>query len=87
MIIKFHKDFVKSYKKLSPKLKQRVDLVIFGFRKNPLDPVLKNHALKGEMGGKHAISVTGNIRILFEEHGDYLLVIMLDVGTHSQIYG
>lgn len=86
MIINFHKDFAKSYKRLYPKLKVKVDVIVGKFRNNPRDISLKNHALKGGMSGRRAISVTGDMRIIFEEYDNYVLVIMLDVGTHNQIY-
>ncbi|MDP2642545.1 MAG: type II toxin-antitoxin system mRNA interferase toxin, RelE/StbE family [Candidatus Peregrinibacteria bacterium] len=86
MILKLHKQFNKSYEKLTPKLKQKADFVMQCFRLNPLDPSLQNHPLHGEMSGKRAISVTGDVRIIFEEHDDYILVIMLDIGTHNQVY-
>lgn len=38
------------------------------------------------MLGKRAISVMGDMRIIFEEFNDYTLVLMLDVGTHNQVY-
>lgn len=87
MIVTLHKKFDKSYSKLSPKLKQKVSLVVLNFKKNPFDPSLRNHVLSGKMDGRRAISVTGDIRIIFEEHGNYVLVVMLDVGTHGQVYG
>lgn len=86
MIIDFHKHFHKSYNKLDKKMQFKVDETIFKFRKNPYDSSLKNHALKGSMQGKRSFSVTGDIRIIFEEKQNYILVIMLDVGTHNQVY-
>ncbi len=87
MKIQFQKFFEKRYSKLTPKLKEKVDKVIQKFKVNPFDPVLGNHSLKGSMRSKRAISVTGNVRIIFEEYEDYTLVLMLDVGTHPQVYG
>lgn len=86
MKIKFHKFFEKRYSKLTPKLKLKVNETILKFRNNPFDPVLGNHPLKGVMLGKRGISVTGNYRIIFEEYEDYTLVLILDVGTHPQVY-
>ena len=74
-----HKNFKKRYKRLTKPLIEK-------FYQNPFDPLLENHPLKGSMLGKRAISVTGDVRIIFEEHGNYVLVIMLDVGTHNQVY-
>jgi addiction module RelE/StbE family toxin len=87
MIIDFHRKFKKSYKKLDKNMKTKVDLAIHKFRDDPFDKTLKNHALSKKMEGKRAFSVSGNVRIVFEEYDDYVLVIMLDVGTHSQVYG
>lgn len=86
MILKFHKNFEKSYKKLNPKLQVRVDAAIGVFMRNPRDSVLKNHGLKGKLEGKRAFWVTGDVRVIFEEFDNYVLVAMLDVGTHNQVY-
>lgn len=86
MKILFQKPFKKRYVKLSSKMQEKVDDVILKFRKNPTDPVLKNHALKGSMKGKRSFSVTGGLRIIFKEKGDYMIVFMLDVGGHNQVY-
>lgn len=87
MIINFSKNFDKAYGRLPLKIKHKVDLSLVNFRRNPRDALLRNHALKGSMTGKRAISVTGDVRIVFEEYENYVLVIMLDVGTHNQVYG
>lgn len=56
------------------------------FERDPFDPILKNHALTGKFLGQRAFSVTGDIRIVFEEYNNYILVLVLDVGTHNQVY-
>jgi len=86
MQIKYHKNFVKNFKKLSPKLKQKTINSIERFAKDPHDPMLRNHALKGSLKGLRAFSITGNVRIIFREFDNYITVIMLDVGIHNQIY-
>lgn len=86
MKVFYHKKFDKHFDNLSFKLKSKVVAAIELFKKNPLDPILRNHALTAEMRHKRAISATGDVRIIFEEHNNYFLVIMLDVGTHNQVY-
>jgi addiction module RelE/StbE family toxin len=86
MIVNFHKNFRKSYKRLNLKTQRRVDLAIHKFRANPFDKSLRNHALKGDLAKRRALSVTGDLRVVFEEHGGYVLVVMLDVGSHAQVY-
>lgn len=87
MKIKYHKNFEKRFKKLSPSLKDKTISAIQKFSKNPSDKALKNHPLTGKLKGKRAFSVTGDFRVVFEEYDDYVLVIMLDVGSHAQVYG
>jgi len=86
MRVSYYKKFTKHFEKLTPKLQSKTIETVELFRKNPYNISLKNHALKGKMNGKRAISVTGDIRIVFEEYDGYVLVVMLDVGTHDQVY-
>lgn len=86
MKIRFHKNFEKHYKKLQKDDKVRVLAAISRFSDNPLDPILKNHSLHGSVQGKRAFSAANDLRIIFEEFDHYVIVIMLDVGTHNQIY-
>lgn len=86
MRIVLQKKFEKHYLKFDLRMRAKIDRALVCFKSDPFDPSLGNHALKGEMLGRRAISVTGNVRIIFEEHNDYVLIIMLDVGTHNQVY-
>lgn len=86
MKVLYHKKFSKHFERLSFKLQGKVIDTVELFRKNPFDPILRNHVLRGEIGNRRAISVTGDVRIIFEEYNNYVLVIMLDVGTHNQVY-
>jgi len=86
MNIRFHKKFKKRYSNLPAKLQLKVDEAIFEFVENPLNPILKNHKLSGRMKDIRAFSVTGDIRVIFREWEDYTEVLMLDVGTHNQVY-
>jgi len=87
VLLRFHKDFKKHNSRLSPKLQAKVAFAIKRFGANPFDATLRNHALAGSMLGKRFIDVTGDYRILFEEYEHYTLVLLLDVGTHSHLYG
>lgn len=86
MEIRYHKKFEKSFKQLPLGLKEKTIEAIKKFTENPQDKILKNHPLKGNLKGKRAFSVTGNCRVIFEEYDNYVLVIMLDVGSHNQVY-
>lgn len=86
MNIEFHKNFDKSYRKLDRKIQDKVDQALVKFRNDPFDKTLKNHNLQGRLSHQRAFSVTGDVRIIFEERDSYCLVVMLDVGTHNQVY-
>ena len=86
MRVTLHRQFEKDYAKLDSNSRLKVDLAISKFKQNPFDPVLKNHPLHGIMKGKKAISASNNLRIIFEEHKNYTLVIFLQTGTHNQVY-
>ncbi|EKD48256.1 MAG: hypothetical protein ACD_65C00045G0002 [uncultured bacterium] len=86
MILEFHKNFEKRYRKLDNKLKVKVDGAIKRFIANPYDPILRNHSLNGRLEGKRAFWAGGDLRVVFEEFDNYVLVVMLDVGTHNQVY-
>ncbi len=86
MQINYAKNFQKAFLKLDKKRREKVLEAIQFFQVDPFDPILRNHPLKGSMQGKRSFSVTGDIRIIFEEYESYTLVLMLDVGTHNQVY-
>lgn len=87
-IVKTHPDFDKNYKKrvlpypkINDKFRQRLKL----FMKNPNNPILKNHLLIGRKKNLRAFSISGDIRVVYyppsrEE------VLLLDIGTHNQVY-
>ncbi|MBI2049604.1 type II toxin-antitoxin system mRNA interferase toxin, RelE/StbE family [Candidatus Roizmanbacteria bacterium] len=87
MKIHYHKDFIKSYRKrilrnvsLDKRFKERLKLFI----ENNQSSILKDHVLKGRKLGYRAFSITGDIRVIYEEVDDG--VLLLDIGTHNQVY-
>jgi mRNA-degrading endonuclease YafQ of YafQ-DinJ toxin-antitoxin module len=59
------------------------------FASEPFHPLLNNHPLTSDRTGQRTINVTGDWRIIFKElsDGKYELVELVDIGTHSQLYG
>lgn len=49
-----------------------------------LGPPLRDHALTGKLAGKRAFSVAGDIRVIYVELAD--AIVLLDVGSHNQLY-
>lgn len=84
--VEFHKDFQKDFKKLSPviqkKFWQRLEL----WQEQPLHVLLNHHVLTGKLQGKHSINITGDVRAIYEERSETLVIYLL-VGRHAQLYG
>lgn len=85
MKIKLHKNFEKGYKKLTSnekkKFKERRDL----FLQDEFNPILNNHALKGNYLGYRSINVTGDLRAIYKREEN--LAIFVAVKSHSNLYG
>lgn len=86
MNIYFKKNFLKQYKKLPKQNQAAVDDVLKRFEHNPTDPALYNHALSGKLKGYRSIAAKFDLRIVFAVHDDYVVVILIGVGSHNQVY-
>ncbi len=62
---------------LSLKQQEKVENTIDIFQKNPHDRKLINHALHDKDQGKRSISVSGDLRLVFEEENNYFRVIFI----------
>ncbi|MBI5754908.1 type II toxin-antitoxin system mRNA interferase toxin, RelE/StbE family [Candidatus Peregrinibacteria bacterium] len=81
----YHKDFKKDFTILSENMKKRFAERFLIFLKNPTEPILRDHSLVGDLSGKRAFSVSGDIRVIYRvlHKGTILL---LRIGTHNQVY-
>jgi mRNA interferase RelE/StbE len=86
MTIQYTPKFKKQYKKLPDKLQLRFDQRLRLFVKDPTNPVLRTHPLKGSYSGYWSINISGDLRALYLKKGDELVIFAL-IGTHSQLYG
>ncbi len=80
------KRFLKRLIKLSPKIRERVKIAVDLLEIDPFDTRLHNHPLNGTLAGLRSISVTTDVRIIFQEFFHYKIVLFLDIGTHNQVY-
>ena len=85
MTVAYSKNFIKQAKKLNPDLRKKLQQRIKLFTKNPLDLVLRNHALKGKYKDYRSIDITGDVRALYLQQSNE--AIFDAVGAHSQLYG
>jgi addiction module RelE/StbE family toxin len=87
MIIKYHKEFLKNYRKRiypNKKLTEQFKTQLQKFIDNPTDPILRDHKLIGKKQSFRAFSVTGDIRVVYKLENSEIW--LYDIGSHNQVY-
>jgi mRNA-degrading endonuclease YafQ of YafQ-DinJ toxin-antitoxin module len=87
MIFQFHRVFEKQFAKLPEKKRAAVKEAIRCFAADRREPSLRFHALSGRFAGQSSISAGGDLRIHLKELDDGTVVVVMAVGSHSQLYG
>jgi len=87
MKIEYSTRFQKNYQKriaqnskLEKQFKKRLKL----FFVSPDYPLLRDHALIGELEGFRSFSITGDIRLIYQINKKSL--VFYDIGSHNQLY-
>ncbi len=81
----YTKNFLRQYAKLSSKIRLKVDERIVLWQRDPFNPQLRDHQLKGKYKQYRSIDITGDYRALYlPQDGEVIFDL---VGTHSQLYG
>ena len=86
MIIETKKSFDKSFQKLPKNSQDAVKATLKNFHENPFAPELENHELNGNMKGIRSISVKHDLRIIYREESDHMIVYLIKTGKHTQVY-
>ncbi len=76
----------KKFAKRHPELKKKVANILRDLEKDPFQPHLKYHYLGGKLKGIQAVSITDNYRITLTIVIAAKEIILLDVGTHDEVY-
>ena len=82
MNIRYSSLFKKQYKKLSPDFQLQFQNRVRLFMLNRTDPRLRVHPLKGRFTGYWCMSVNGDLRALYRDDGDQIILFAM-IGTHS----
>jgi addiction module RelE/StbE family toxin len=77
--------FKKSTRSFSLKIQDKIETRLNLFVIDTYNDVLNNHPLHGEYLGCRSINITGDIRLIYREIGENI-ILLLDIGTHSQLY-
>ena len=85
MQIETHKHYDKMWAKLDRKQQLQVLASLKLFLSDQRDPQLRLHQLKGKYYPQYSLSVGGDLRVHFLKANEGRVVLMM-VGTHSQLY-
>ena len=80
--IKKERTFVKKH----PDLKEKYKKTLFLLKSNPHHPSLRLHKLQGNLKVYHSVSINLNYRIVLELLITDKEVILLDIGSHEEVY-
>ena len=80
--LKKEKEFLKKHKDLIPRYKKVLKLLEI----NPYHPSLRLHKLKGQFKDKYSVSITMNYRILIKFVLIENEIVLIDIGSHDEIY-
>ena len=83
--LQFLRQARKFFKK-HPDLRQRFAEVLGDLQKDPYQPSLELHALSGKLAGCYAVSLTYSYRITLTLMVSEKEIILLDIGSHDEVY-
>ena len=69
-----------------PELRGQFELVVKQLEEDPNHPRLRLHRLKGRHKDKHAVSLTYSHRIVLVIVLDEKEIVLLDTGSHDEVY-
>ena len=69
-----------------PDLRPKFQLVLEKLQDDPFQPGLKLHALTGSLDGLNAVSLTYSFRITLTLHVTEKEIVLLDIGSHDEVY-
>lgn len=76
----------RTFFKQHPDLRPRFAKVLGDLHRAPFQPNLELHALSGKLSGCYAISLTYSYRITLTLMVSEKEIILLDIGSHDEVY-
>lgn len=77
---------LRKFLKKHPELRERFTQVVDGLAVDPFDPRLRYHQLSGRLHGLQAVSLTDSYRLVFTVIITEQEIILLDIGSHDEVY-
>jgi mRNA interferase YafQ len=87
------KDYDKSYVRLLKsgtkdavfeEIRQVINLLA---KKEKLDARYRDHKLQGEYSGYRECHIKSDLLLVYQIHEEQLVLVLIDVGTHSYLFG
>ncbi len=72
--------------KKHPELKPRFTTTLTDLQRDPFQPHLKLHPLTGKLAGCHAVSLMYSSRITLTLLITEKEIVLLDIGSHDEVY-
>jgi len=69
-----------------PELRTKLAAVLHDLESDPFQPHLKYHLLSGKLKGFQAVSLTYSYRIILTLEVTEEEIILLDIGSHDEVY-
>jgi len=69
-----------------PDLRQALRDTLDDLSRDPFQPKLKLHLLSGNLGGVQAVSLSYSYRLTLQVMVTEQDVVLLDIGTHDEVY-
>lgn len=89
--VQYAKDFKRAWKRLKKSgnfhEEHFRDALIFLRSGRPLPPNYRDHVLVGEYAGCRECHIRGGLLLVYEKHDDVLVLVMVDIGTHHELFG
>lgn len=79
------KKFDKNFKKQSSKIKKEFEKRMRLFLEDINNPILNIHKLSGKLKDLWSFNVSGDIRVVFDK-SQKDVIILVDIGSHSDLY-
>ena len=76
----------RKFLKKHPDLRERFANVVDDLKQDPFAPHLAYHPLGGKLKDVQAVSVTYELRIILRIEATEQEIILLDVGSHEEVY-
>lgn len=86
MRVRYHRDFLKEFRKVPKKLQEQFKNRRNLFLEDPRHPLLDDHELDHEWAGCRSFNVTGDWRAVYKPLAENSIEFMA-LGTHHQLYG